>query len=191
MGVSGQRHAPAALYPRGNDLGTYWIGGWVSPRAGLDAGARRKILCPCRGSNPGRSVRSQTLYCLSYLLISNAYQEAVIWDFSRFFSVHSPKCWDHHYHHHHHHQLLRIRLYGLFQFRITSEITSQFRHLVGLLGRVISPSQGLYLHRTTQHRKTKTKHTCFERYSNLRSQYSSGQNPRPRPRATETSQEMG
>jgi hypothetical protein len=25
-----------------------------------------------------------------------------------------------------------------------------FRHMVGLLGRVISPSQGLYLHRTTQ-----------------------------------------
>jgi hypothetical protein len=31
-----------------------------------------------------------------------------------------------------------------------------FRHLVGFLGRVISPSQGLYLHRTTQHRKTRT-----------------------------------
>jgi hypothetical protein len=31
-----------------------------------------------------------------------------------------------------------------------------FRHIVGLLGRVISPSQGLYLHRTTQHRKTLT-----------------------------------
>jgi hypothetical protein len=31
-----------------------------------------------------------------------------------------------------------------------------FRHTVGLLGRVISPSQGLYLHRTTQHRKTRT-----------------------------------
>jgi hypothetical protein len=31
-----------------------------------------------------------------------------------------------------------------------------FRHMVGLLGRVISPSQGLYLHRTTQNRKTRT-----------------------------------
>jgi hypothetical protein len=31
-----------------------------------------------------------------------------------------------------------------------------FRHTVGLLGRVISPSQGLYLHRTTQHWKTRT-----------------------------------
>jgi predicted component of type VI protein secretion system len=31
-----------------------------------------------------------------------------------------------------------------------------FKRMVGLLGRVISPSQGLYLHRTTQHRKTRT-----------------------------------
>jgi hypothetical protein len=55
MGVSGQHHAPAALYPRGKDPpppGTHWIGGWVGPRAGLDAGARREILCPCRGPNP-------------------------------------------------------------------------------------------------------------------------------------------
>jgi hypothetical protein len=46
--------------------GTHWIGGWVGPRAGLDAETRRKILCPCRGSNPDRPARSQTLYCLSY-----------------------------------------------------------------------------------------------------------------------------
>jgi hypothetical protein len=64
MGVSGQRHAPAALYPRGKNPGTHWIGGWVGPRAGLDAGDRRKI-CPCRGSKH-RLARSQTLYCLSY-----------------------------------------------------------------------------------------------------------------------------
>jgi hypothetical protein len=38
----------------------------VGPRAGLDAGVRRKILCPCRGLNPDRSARSQTLYYLSY-----------------------------------------------------------------------------------------------------------------------------
>jgi hypothetical protein len=49
MGVSGQRHAPAALYPRGK-----------KPRYPLDrrlggpqsrSGARRKILCPYRRSN--------------------------------------------------------------------------------------------------------------------------------------------
>jgi hypothetical protein len=66
MGVSGQHHAPAALYPEERTPGTHWTGGWVGPRAGLDTDARRKILCLCRGSNPGRPVRSQTLYCLNY-----------------------------------------------------------------------------------------------------------------------------
>jgi hypothetical protein len=51
--MSGQRHAPAALYPQGKDPGTHWTGGWVGLRAGLDTEAKGKILCPCRGSNPG------------------------------------------------------------------------------------------------------------------------------------------
>jgi len=33
--VSGQQHAPAALYPRERP-GTHFTGGWVDPRAGLD-----------------------------------------------------------------------------------------------------------------------------------------------------------
>jgi hypothetical protein len=56
MGVSGQRHAPAALYTREKDPGAHWIRGWVGLRAGLDAGARRKILYPCRGSNLDRPI---------------------------------------------------------------------------------------------------------------------------------------
>jgi hypothetical protein len=55
------RFTPGKITP-----GTHWIGGWVGPRAGLDAEARRKILCPCRGSKPDRPARSETLYCLSY-----------------------------------------------------------------------------------------------------------------------------
>jgi hypothetical protein len=35
--------------------GTHWIGGWVGLGDGLDEGARRKILCPCRGSNLDQS----------------------------------------------------------------------------------------------------------------------------------------
>jgi hypothetical protein len=42
--------------------GTHWIGGWVGLRAGLDTEARGKILCLCRGSNPGSLFCSQTLY---------------------------------------------------------------------------------------------------------------------------------
>jgi hypothetical protein len=60
MGVSGQRHAPAALYPRGKDPGTHCVEGWVGPRAGLDAKDRGKILCLCQGLNPGHPVHSQT-----------------------------------------------------------------------------------------------------------------------------------
>jgi hypothetical protein len=56
MGVTSQRHAPAALYPRGKDPGTHWTGGWVDPRAGLDTEVRGKILSPRRGSNPDRPV---------------------------------------------------------------------------------------------------------------------------------------
>jgi hypothetical protein len=47
MEVSGQRHALATLYPRGKDPGTHWTGGWVGPRAGLDAETGGKILCLC------------------------------------------------------------------------------------------------------------------------------------------------
>jgi len=39
------------LTPREKDPGTYWIGGWVGPRAGLDTVVKRKILSPRRESN--------------------------------------------------------------------------------------------------------------------------------------------
>jgi len=37
-----------------------WLGGWVVPRAGLDAVMKRKksLPCPCRESNAGRPARS-------------------------------------------------------------------------------------------------------------------------------------
>ena len=46
--VSGQQHAPAALYPRERP-DTHFTEGWVGPRAGLDG---RKISSP-PGSDPG------------------------------------------------------------------------------------------------------------------------------------------
>jgi len=42
MEVSGQLHAPAALPPKERAPGTHWIGGWVGPRAGLDAVAKSR-----------------------------------------------------------------------------------------------------------------------------------------------------
>jgi hypothetical protein len=34
---------PGRFTPRERAPGTYWIGGWVGPRAGLDAVVKRKI----------------------------------------------------------------------------------------------------------------------------------------------------
>jgi len=48
--VSGQQHAPAALYPRERP-GTHFTGGWVGPRDGLDG---QKISSP-PGFDPGPS----------------------------------------------------------------------------------------------------------------------------------------
>jgi hypothetical protein len=69
MGVSGQRHAPAVLYPVERTPGTHCTGDWVGPRASLDTEARGKILLPVPGiepRSPGRQARNQTLYRLSY-----------------------------------------------------------------------------------------------------------------------------
>jgi hypothetical protein len=52
MEVSGQLHAPAALPPGERVSGTHWIGGWVGPRAVLDAVVKRKIPISRRESNP-------------------------------------------------------------------------------------------------------------------------------------------
>jgi len=39
-------------------LGTHWIGGWMGPRAGLAAVAKREIQTLCLTSNPDRPLRS-------------------------------------------------------------------------------------------------------------------------------------
>jgi hypothetical protein len=60
--VSGQQHAPAALYPRERP-GTHFTGGWVGPRAGLDG---RKISSPPEFDPGPSSPVVQSLYRLSY-----------------------------------------------------------------------------------------------------------------------------
>jgi hypothetical protein len=51
MGVSGQRHAPAALLPPGKGPPVP-----IVLEAGWDTEVRGKIRCPRRGSNPDRLV---------------------------------------------------------------------------------------------------------------------------------------
>ena len=87
MGVSGQRHAPAALTP--GEIGTHCTGGWVGPRAGLDGCAKfrpppgfdprtvqpvasrytdwRRNYFLSLESNIGHTIHTQSLYPLSYL----------------------------------------------------------------------------------------------------------------------------
>jgi hypothetical protein len=65
MGVSGQRHAPAALGPGERTPGTHCTGGWVGPRASLDTEVKGKNPLPLPGielRSPCRPARSQTLY---------------------------------------------------------------------------------------------------------------------------------
>ena len=75
-GVRGQRHVPAALYPRERP-GIHCIGGWLGPRAGLDR--RGKSLLQ-RDSIPDRPARSQSLYGLSY----PAHSYVITWFYSSF-----------------------------------------------------------------------------------------------------------
>jgi hypothetical protein len=61
-------HAPAALTPRGKSPSTYWAGGWVGPKAGLEGVNKRKflILPGLELRRIGRPVCSQSLYRLRY-----------------------------------------------------------------------------------------------------------------------------
>jgi hypothetical protein len=43
---------PGHFTPRERTPGTHWIGGWVGPRAGLDAVVKIKIPIPCQEPNP-------------------------------------------------------------------------------------------------------------------------------------------
>jgi hypothetical protein len=52
MGVSGQRHAQAALCLRERTPGTHCTGGWVGFSAGLDTEGGGKILCPAGDRTP-------------------------------------------------------------------------------------------------------------------------------------------
>jgi hypothetical protein len=58
MGVGGQRHAPAVLYPRGKDPRYYWTKGWVgAPEPVWTQGLEEKSFAPVGDRTPiGQSV---------------------------------------------------------------------------------------------------------------------------------------
>jgi hypothetical protein len=56
MGVSGQYHTLALLYPTENTPSTHWIAGWVSLTAGLDTEGERKNHLPLLGIEPQSSL---------------------------------------------------------------------------------------------------------------------------------------
>jgi hypothetical protein len=58
---------PSRCTPVERACGSQCIGGWVVLRDTVDAVEKRKILFPCRESNPARSFRNLSLYRLSYL----------------------------------------------------------------------------------------------------------------------------
>jgi hypothetical protein len=82
------RFTPQPLYPRGRVPGIHWIGGWVSPRAGLDDVEKRKFLTLRRLElQPlGRPARSQSLYRLRYpgsqFLLSGVNNEMAVFVFT-------------------------------------------------------------------------------------------------------------
>jgi hypothetical protein len=64
-GVRGQRHTPAAFYPRETPA-THCTGGWVGPRVGLDRCGKSRPPPGFFFRSPDRPARSQSLYRLSY-----------------------------------------------------------------------------------------------------------------------------
>jgi hypothetical protein len=73
MEVSGQLHAPAVLLhlERASDI--HCIGGWVVPRAVLEAVVKRKIPSPRRESNPRTVIVQPVSQCYTDFAITTLF----------------------------------------------------------------------------------------------------------------------
>jgi len=78
--VRGQRHAPAALYPRKDPVCIVQEAGWA-PRAGLDTCGKSRP--PTGIRSPERPARSQSLYRLSYPAHQKNKRERYKWEIIR------------------------------------------------------------------------------------------------------------
>jgi hypothetical protein len=67
MEVSGQLDDPAALPPGKRTPGNHWIGGWMGPRAVLDAVVKRKIPSPRRESDPRTPIVQLVAQCYTVI----------------------------------------------------------------------------------------------------------------------------
>jgi hypothetical protein len=64
---------PGRFSPGERSRLTHCIGGYVGPRASLDAVAKRKKSCLCRESNPGHPVHSRSHYWMRYASFKSEY----------------------------------------------------------------------------------------------------------------------
>jgi hypothetical protein len=84
-GGEGSASRPGSITPRERARDTHWIGGWVGPRAVLDAVVKRKIHSPHQKSNPRTLIVQpiaqrctdwaitalmQSVYCYTWLRLS-------------------------------------------------------------------------------------------------------------------------
>jgi hypothetical protein len=69
---------PGRFTPRERTPGTHWTGGWVGPRAVLDAVVKRKISSPRRESNPRtRIVQPVAQRCFQFFLLCKSWNHSL------------------------------------------------------------------------------------------------------------------
>jgi hypothetical protein len=80
--------------PKERAHGTHWIGGWVGPRAGLDAVVNSKISSPCQNSKPDYPAHSFSAIPLSYpdSLLKHKYNFTFTFTFTLFSDITVPYC---------------------------------------------------------------------------------------------------
>jgi hypothetical protein len=63
---------PGRFTPRETAPGTHWIGGWMDPKASVDAVVKRKIPSPRRESNPRTPIFQPVVHSCKILKHDNA-----------------------------------------------------------------------------------------------------------------------
>jgi hypothetical protein len=92
---------PGRSLPREMIPSTYWTGGWVDVRVGLNEEATGKILCLCRGSNPDRPViQSVGIHCTEREICSKILKDfplIFLTDSLSWSLIDALRCWNTYY----------------------------------------------------------------------------------------------